>query len=255
MKTWMMHLMMSNIVTPDWPAPLNVKAIQTTRRGGFSQDPAYAEFNLSDNVVDHPSHVTQNHKHLHKSLSSQVYWLNQVHGVNIIDLPNNNMFDADGAYTSQEKVICAVRTADCLPILLTDDKGSFVSAIHAGWKGLGLGIIESAIKKINVEHNIIAWLGPCIGKDKFEVGQNVFSHFVDNDPSTETTFKACKGDKFLLDLVSAAHIKLKNLGIVSIYGNGITQDYCTYQQADTFFSYRRDKDTGRMATLVWIDNN
>ena len=249
-----MYLMMSSMIRPDWPAPQKVKAIQTTRRGDLSQNPPYADFNLSDQVGGDNHFVAQNLQHLQEYLPAKVSWLDQVHGVEILDLPSEKVRNADGAFTTKEKVVCAIRTADCLPILFTDDKGSFVAAIHAGWRSLGLGIVEKAIKKMTNGNKIMAWLGPCISPNKFEVGRDVFNCFVANDPSTEGFFKL-HNNKFLLDLPGVAHLKLKKLGVDWVYGNGITQEYCTYQQADTFFSYRREKNTGRMATLAWIDSN
>ena len=185
---------------------------------------------------------------------NDICWIEQVHGKRIIQLPKNIASSkADACYSKDKNVICAVRTADCLPILITDIRGTFVLTIHAGWRGLGIGIIEEAINKINSSNDLIVWLGPCISQENFEVGHDVYEFFNKNDKNCISAFIEISKDKFSLSLTKAAELKLKSLGVQFIYGNGITQNYCTYNEVDKFYSYRRDKLTGRMASLIWIE--
>ena len=150
-----------------------------------------------------------------------------------------------------ENLGLVVKTADCMPIFLKDKKR--IGAVHAGWRGLGMGIIEEAINKINSSNDLIVWLGPCISQENFEVGFDVYEFFNKYDKNCISAFIEKSKGKFLLSLTKAAKLKLKDLGVQLVYGNGITQNYCTYNDADTFYSYRRDTVTGRMATLIWIE--
>ena len=243
-----------DIIYPDWEVPSFIRAIQTTRKGGYSLGKKFGEFNLSKKVGDEESNVTLNISLLKKILPNNLNLIEQVHGIDIIELsPNPTTLQADASYTRNIGEICTVLTADCLPILITDTKGSFVSAIHAGWKGLGRGIIENSIKQINSPNELIAWLGPCISQEKMEVGKEVYNFFQRYDKNTCAAFKEKSKDKLSLNLTSAAKIKLMKLGVQLIYGNSITQHYCTFKEPDKFFSYRRDRITGRMASLIWID--
>ena len=245
---------MNDFIYPDWKVPNFIRAIQTTRKGGYSIGANYGEFNLSHHVGDEQSSVNLNIKQLIDNVPNNICWINQVHGKKIIQLPKNIASSkADACYSKDKNVICAIRTADCLPILVTDIRGTFVLTIHAGWKGLGMGIIEEAINKINSPNDLIVWLGPCISQENFEVGHDVYEFFNKYDKNCISAFIEKSEGKFLLSLTKAAKLKLKASGVQFAYGNGITQNYCTYNDKDTFYSYRRDTITGRMATLIWME--
>ena len=245
---------MNDFIFPDWKVPSFIRAIQTTRKGGYSVGPNYGKFNLSHHVGDEHNSVNLNIKQLMDIVPNDICWIEQVHGKRIIQLPKNiASSNADACYSKDKNVICAVRTADCLPILITDIRGTFVLTIHAGWRGLGIGIIEEAINKINASNDLIVWLGPCISQENFEVGHDVYEFFNKNDKNCISAFIEKSKDKFSLSLTKAAELKLKSLGVQFIYGNGITQNYCTYNEVDKFYSYRRDKLTGRMASLIWME--
>ena len=244
--------MNENFIIPKWPAPKNIRAIQTTRNGGISLE-KFSSLNLSNNVGDIEEHVEVNCKKLLNSLPSNPFWLNQIHSNRSEELPSNSKLNCDASYTYNKKTVCAVRTADCLPVFLTNLEGSFVSSIHAGWKGLLHGVIEKTIDKINSPSEIIAWLGPCIGQESFEVGGDVYDLFVNKDNNTKKAFKLSK-KRYYLNLALAARLKLNYVNIENISGAGVTEDFCTFRDQKNFFSYRRDGETGRMASLIWIDS-
>jgi len=237
-------------ITPAFKNILNISMLQTTRHGGFSEG-NYESLNLSQDVNDNPDNVLKNLKLL-DSICPNIHWITQVHGCNVIELPCSNRI-GDSVFTKQKNVVCAVRTADCLPILLTNKKGSMVAVIHAGWRSLGSGIIEKTISKINSDSDIYAWLGPSISADRFIVGQDVYNFFEENDPKIINSFIKYH-DKYKLCLPTAAKCKLINSGVKNIFGSTIDENFCTYDDVDRFFSYRRDKSTGRMASLIWINN-
>ena len=237
-------------ITPAFKNILNISMLQTTRNGGFSEG-NYESLNLSQDVNDNLDNVLKNFKLL-DSICPNIHWITQVHGCNVIELPCSNRI-GDSVFTKQKNVVCAVRTADCLPILLTNKKGSMVAAIHAGWRSLGSGIIEKTISKINSDSDIYAWLGPSISADRFIVGQDVYNFFEKNDPKIINSFIKYY-DKYKLCLPTAAKCKLLNSGVKNIFGSTIDENFCTYDDIDRFFSYRRDKRTGRMASLIWINN-
>lgn len=247
---------MANIpfIVPNWPAPANVKALQTTRNGGLSQPP-YASLNLGAHVSDDPVVVAQNRQLLSPFLPSEPVWVNQVHGTRVIDAAKSSCLeDADAAFTTQANVVCTTMTADCLPVLLCDREGSVVSAVHAGWRGLCDGVIEAAIAKIVVEPNeVLAWLGPAIGPQAFEVGHEVRQQFIEKDARAEIAFKLA-GEKWLCDIYAIAQQRLQNVGVKQIYGGGIDANFCTYSDEAQFYSFRRDQVTGRMASLIWLTN-
>ncbi|MGP1718355.1 MAG: peptidoglycan editing factor PgeF [Methylophilus sp.] len=236
-------------ITPDWPAPANVKALQTTRAGGVSTG-IYASLNLGDHVKDNPLHVAHNRQSLSPFLPTEPVWLQQVHGIRVIDASAASCLEsADASFTTRSDVVCVTMTADCLPILLCDQAGTAVAAIHAGWRSLCDGVIEATVNAMPVEAGqLIAWLGPAIGPDAFEVGSEVRAQFVAQDAKADTAFRP-HGDKWLGDLYAIARQRLNTLGIQQIYGGGL----CTYHDPDTFFSFRRDGDTGRMATMIWLE--
>lgn len=237
------------LITPDWPAPANVKALQTTRHGGVSSG-VYASLNLGDHVKDHPQHVAANRQLLSAYVPSEPVWLNQVHGVRVIDAALSSCLEsADASFTSRKQVVCVTMTADCLPVLLCDQAGTAVSAIHAGWRSLCDGVIEEAVAAMTVSPSeLMAWLGPAIGPYAFEVGSEVRAQFMAQDMQAESAFKQ-KGNKWLGDLYAIARQRLQALGVTQVYGGG----RCTYSEPETFFSFRRDGDTGRMGTFIWLE--
>jgi len=250
-------------INPDWPAPKNVNAWSTYRKGGYSKLP-FDEMNLAQHVNDNKNTVCQNRQLICEflQLSTQPCWLNQTHSVNVINATyyqgNGQANDqADGSYTSQSGVVCVVMTADCLPILLCDKKGSVVAAVHAGWRGLLNGIISVAIDKLKIPNDqILAWLGPAIGPQSFEVGDDVRDAFLMLDikaknafiPKSEVKSEAQSNGFWLANLYQLAELQLQQLGINQIYG----KHWCTYQEDTLFYSYRRDGVTGRMASLIWL---
>jgi polyphenol oxidase len=241
-----------DFIIPNWPAPANVHALQTNRKAGYSLAP-FNSLNLGDHVQDNPIYVAQNRQLLSQYLPSEPVWLHQVHGVNIVDAAQTNCVpDADASFSTRKNVVCVTMTADCLPVLLCDVNGTIVSAVHAGWRGLCDGALESSIHAVcraaNIESNqLMAWLGPAIGPNAFEVGAEVRAKFVAIDSKSEAAF-VNRGDKYLCDLYKIATQRLNNLGVTQIYGG----DHCTFTEKDQFFSFRRDGDTGRMATLIWM---
>jgi YfiH family protein len=242
-----------DFIIPNWPVPANVKALQTMRTGGFSLAP-YDSLNFGSHVNDNPQHVAQNRQLLSRYLPSEPVWLNQVHGIHVADATNTNCVpDADASFTTHKNVVCVTMTADCLPLLLCDEAGSAVAAVHAGWRGLCDGIIEATVAKLPVKPaNLMAWLGPAIGSNAFEVGGEVREQFIAKDKKSESAFKP-HGDKWLGDIYQIAKQRLNNLGITQIYGGQENnQKFCTYTDKERFFSFRRDGDTGRMATLIWL---
>ncbi len=239
------------ILTPNWPAPKNVRAHITTRGGGISLPP-YASFNLAAHVGDELIRVAYNRTVLQQQLRlpSTPVWINQVHGTVAVNAATvqHVVPEADAAFTSQTNVICSVLTADCLPILLCDQQGSFVAAIHAGWRGLANGIIEATRDQMQC-HDLMAWLGPAISQAHFEVGDDVRALFLSRDKTAATAFEPTGKATWLCDLYAIARQRLRHCGIEAIYGG----EYCTYKEQTRFFSYRRENQTGRFASLIWID--
>ena len=241
--------LLEHCIIPDWPAPANVKALQTTRHGGISSAP-YDSLNLGDHVGDAPLAVERNRILLNTLLPSEPVWLEQVHGTDVV---NADMTDclpqADACIARHRAAVCVVMTADCLPLLLCDKQGSVVGAAHAGWRGLAAGIIEATVQAMNVApQNLLAWMGPAISQEAFEVGEEVRALFVDANPQAAAAFIPGQPGKWLADIYMLAHLRLKALGITQIYGG----NYCTYHESEKFFSYRRDGVTGRMGTFIWL---
>lgn len=240
------------LIMPNWPAPENVKALQTTRIGGLSQPP-YAELNLGTHVHDDPLTVAINRQLLSPYLPNEPVWVNQVHGTRVIDAAQTACLeDADAAFTTHPDVVCVTMTADCLPVLLCDQAGTVVAAVHAGWRGLCDGVIEAAVNRMAVDPaTILAWLGPAIGPQAFEVGDEVRQQFLQKDAHAMAAFKPI-GNKWRCDIYSIAKQRLQALGIHHVYGGGVDEDFCTYTDEARFFSFRRDNVTGRMASLIWL---
>lgn len=241
-------------IQPDWPAPARVHARVSTRREGFSQVP-YDSFNLAAHVGDDPVAVESNRELLRQALQlpREPVWLNQVHGDRVVDLDRPvEDIDADAAVTTRPHSICTVMTADCLPLLFSDSDGSRVGAAHAGWRGLAAGIIEATVAQMQTPPDqLLVWLGPAIGPEHFEVGDEVRETFMQQHPAAEAAFRATRPGHWLADIYHLARLRLGALGVDRIYGG----DLCSYSDPQRFYSYRRDKQTGRMASLIWIGDN
>ena len=242
---------MIEFIRPDWPAPSGVRALVTTRRGGVSRPP-WDDFNLGHHVDDDPAAVAENRRRLAAAagLPGPVVWLEQVHGVRIAtpEAPDSR---ADGRFSDRPGEVCAVLTADCLPVLLCNRGGTAVAAVHAGWRGLLAGVIEAALACFDDEPSaIMAWLGPAIGPQAFEVGGEVRAAFVAEDRRAADHFAPGRAGRWLADLYGLARLRLARAGVGAVHGGG----FCTFNEQDRFFSYRRDGQTGRMASLIWLQS-
>ncbi|MET3432202.1 YfiH family protein [Herbaspirillum seropedicae] len=245
------------LLLPDWTAPANIGALITLRAGGFSPAP-YDDgqggpgLNLGLHVEDDAALVARNRALLGRLLPSEPAWLTQVHGVTVLDaaaLPDQPT--ADACISSTPGAVCVMMTADCLPVLFCDRAGSVVGAAHAGWRGLAAGVLEQTVAAMRARgaQDILAWLGPAIGPDHFEVGGEVRQAFVEQQAAAASAFRDYPGrpGKYLADIYQLARQRLAAVGVTEVSGGGL----CTV--ADTrFYSYRRDKTTGRMASLVWL---
>ena len=243
---------MSDFIVPDWPAPANVRAIVTTRNGGVSKGD-FASLNLADHVGDDPLAVAENRRLLRQQvvdLPEDPFWLRQIHGTLCADVTRDKPgIEADASWSNVAGKVCAVLTADCLPLLLCDESGRIVSAIHAGWQGLAKGVIEASVETLPVAPDrLLAWMGPAIGPKTFEVGADVRDQFVSRTAEAAEAFVSIAPDKWLGDLYLLARQRLNALGVTRIYGGG----ECTVTDRQRFFSFRRDKVTGRMASLIWF---
>ncbi|AHG77673.1 peptidoglycan editing factor PgeF [Mannheimia varigena] len=239
-------------ISPSWNAARHIHAFTTVRTGGVSQPP-FDSFNLGDHVGDSPSDVAKNRALLVKKfqLPHAPVFLTQTHSTRVIRLPYHGTdLEADAVYTNEPNQICLVMTADCLPVLFVSKDGKEIAAAHAGWRGLCDGVLEATVGKFQCPNNEISvWLGPAIGAKAFQVGTEVIEQFCAFDPRAEEAFiqDSSTSGKFLGNLYQLATQRLNQLGIAEVSGG----EYCTYTQEDLFFSYRRDKQTGRMATLIW----
>ena len=236
-------------ILADWPAPAHVGAGCTTRLGGVSRVP-YASLNLALHVQDDPQAVQSNRQRLHEflRLPAEPRWLTQVHGC-AVSQDNAGLEEADASLSRQSGNVCVVLTADCLPVLLCDRAGSVVAAVHAGWRGLAAGVISKTVSLLGVPANeVLVWLGPAIGPQAFEVGPEVRAAFVTRASDYATAFVAGATDRWHMDIYAAARIELGLLGVEAVYGGGL----CTYADHQRFYSYRRDGQTGRMASLIWL---
>ncbi|SMC26163.1 conserved hypothetical protein [Andreprevotia lacus DSM 23236] len=238
-------------IVPDWPAPARVRALATTRSGGISLPP-YDSLNLGDHVGDDAAAVAANRAAIAAYIGAQPQWLNQVHGTVVANAADKSACNADACVSREAGAACAIMTADCLPVLLCDRAGSVVAAAHAGWRGLHDGVIEAAVAAMQVQHNeVLAWLGPAIGPRAFEVGEEVRAAFVAHAAEAAQAFAAgAQPGKWLADIYLLARQRLAAIGITAVYGGG----FCTVNDAERFFSYRRSKITGRMASLIWLQD-
>jgi len=242
-----------NFVAADWPAPLNVKAYVTTRFDGYSLAP-YHGFNLATHVGDQQDKVNLNRQLLQTllNLPNEPIWLNQVHGTTCLIINQHSALNAtaDAAYSDQAGTVCSVLTADCLPILLCNTQGNEIAAIHAGWRGLVAGVITHTVNCFKSPPNqLLAWLGPAIGPEAFEVGSEVRSQFIEVDKALAQAFIPSTEGRWLANLYQLATQLLANLGIHRVYG----KPRCTFSNPELFFSYRREPVTGRQASLIWFE--
>lgn len=242
---------MIETIQPNWNSPPGVHACCTTRTGGVSAAP-FDSFNLALHVGDDATRVTQNRELLRQQLElpTEPCWINQTHGTQTVTLEREVTRDADAAVTRVPGTIAVVMTADCLPILLSNRDGSEVGAVHAGWRGLQAGVIQSALAAMkSPNRQLLAWIGPGISQACFEVGDEVRAAFMDAIQDAQTCFSAHGEGHWLCDLGGLAERVLKAQGVAEV----CRDSYCSYRDADRFYSYRRAASTGRMASLIWIN--
>jgi len=242
------------IIVPQWPAPENIKAFSSCRSDGVSRA-EFSSLNLALHVNDDEQLVEKNRQRLIKELviPNNPVWLNQTHSNKVVKLSavkeSHKPISADAAIASQPKQVCTVMTADCLPLLFCNEKGTEVAAVHAGWRGLLNGIIENTIKCLPKPQELMVWLGPAIGPGEFEVGVDVKEAFVGKNSVFQQAFQEQANGKYLADIYLLARMVLVQQGVTKIYGG----EHCTVTEGEQFYSYRRDGQTGRMASLIWLD--
>lgn len=241
------------VIVPDWPAPASVRALCTTRAGGVSMPP-WDTLNLGTHVGDEPASVRENRRRLSQFSGLHEHdfgWLNQVHGTAAVELPVAGVPEADASFTRRSGTACVVLTADCLPVLFCNSSGTFVASAHAGWRGLCHGVLEQVVANAGGADDLMVWLGPAIGPTVFEVGPEVREAFVQQAAPAASAFsgEGANPGHFLADLYLLARQRLGASGVQSIYGG----DFCTLSDQHRFFSYRRDGQCGRMASLIWLD--
>jgi polyphenol oxidase len=241
----------------DWPAPDGVRAFMSTRHGGVSQG-AFGSLNLGLHVGDDQHRVIENRQRLALTLGAKPLWLNQVHGarvVNATEVIAGSSGPADGAWSTVPGQACTVLVADCLPVLLCSSSGRAVAAAHAGWRGLAAGVLDNAVQAVCREsgcapEGLMAWLGPCIGPRQFEVGDDVLQAFGHAGAARFRAHRRKDGSPaWLCDLSGLAQDRLRGLGVNQIYASRA----CTVEQASDFFSFRRDRSSGRMAAVIFLD--
>lgn len=240
-------------ITPDWPAPARVRAFATTRHGGVSEG-EYASLNLGTSSGDDAGRVARNRLILVGHLPEMPQWLAQRHGVDVARLEALGAAEvpvADAAVSGAPGRVCAVLTADCMPLLLCDAAGTKVGVVHAGWRGMAAGVIENAVRALGTDPaGVLAWMGPTIGPEIFEVGPEVREAFLAGDPGAGEAFAPYNAGKYLADLYRLARRRLASAGVSPVYGGG----FCTFTERDRFFSYRREKQSGRMGAFIWLDD-
>lgn len=241
-------------ITPNWPAPKQIKAYTTTRQGWGGRKPHH-DLNKGNYAADNSDYVAESIRLTELlNLPSEPIWINQTHSNQVLKaIPENKEQPADASFTDQKDLVSVVLTADCLPVLICNRQATHVAAIHAGWRGLSAGIIENTLQALQQDpDDLYVWLGPAIGPTKFEVGNDVYDAFTQQHPESANGFKPHIEGKWMADLYALARLRLNLQGIEQIYGG----QYCTYSHDELFFSYRRDQGkTGRMASLIWIDGN
>lgn len=240
------------VLRPDWPALAHVRALVTLRNGGYSSGP-YTSFNLAMHTDDDPAAVYKNRALLRTrfNLPNEPVWLQQVHSDRVIEaVPDAAGAEADGSWSRTAGQVCVVMTADCLPVLICNRRGTMVAAVHAGWRGLQAGVITHAVSTFTEDvAELMVWLGPAIGPKAFEVGADVVEAFTGRVRENATAFSQIDNQHWLCDIYALARIELVRLGITSVYGGG----HCTYTDEQRFYSYRRDNITGRMASIIWLE--
>ncbi len=243
--------MQDDFIRPEWPALRNVRVLSTTRRNGVSSGP-YASLNLGEHVGDEPEAVAANRARLQQSLGSTApRWLRQVHGVRVLHDGETTQQPADAAVTAHRYSACTIMTADCLPVLFCDRAGTKVGAAHAGWRGLAAGVLEATLDAMGViSKDVLAWMGPAIGPKAYEVGEEVRQAFLAQAAEAAQAFAPGRAaGKWWCDLYMLARQRLEAAGVQSIHGGG----FCTFTDKERFFSFRRDGQCGRMATLIWLE--
>jgi len=246
------------LLQPQWPAPKSVRAACTLRGGGASVG-CYASLNLSAAVGDDAGAVADNRRRVRAALGlrSEPLWLQQVHGIRVVDADafgDSNgasaLPQADGAITRVPGRVLAVQVADCMPVLLARSDGGAVAAAHAGWRGLAAGVLEAAVTALGgAEADLLAWLGPAIGREHFEVGDEVRLAFCEREARAAAAFQRNARGRWQCDLHQLAQQRLQTAGVVSIHG----ERRCTFTERDSFYSFRRDGVTGRIAALIWME--
>lgn len=233
----------------EWPAPRWVRSLCTVRSGGVSRG-EWASLNLGDHCGDDLAHVAENRRRVEASIGAAPRWLHQVHGTNVAGDKPPLLLNADASWTRQPQVACVVLTADCLPLLFCHRTERVVAAVHAGWRGLAAGVIEATVQAMATDPaGLLVWLGPAIGPEAFEVGEEVRAAFLAHDPEAFSAFRPGMPGKWWADLEGLARQRLASLGIRQVYGGGL----CTVGDATRFFSHRRDHgSTGRMGNFVWM---
>lgn len=250
--------MSASWLIPDWPAPRGVRALSTWRSGGVSTG-AYASLNLGSRVGDEAAAVAANRRllALAAGLPAEPCWLRQVHGTEVADLdapaaagaPESSPGE-DAVITRQRGRVCAILTADCVPVLFASPEGGLIGAAHAGWRGLAAGVLQATVAALKGEPKaLMAWIGPCIGPEAYEVGPEVRDAVLAAMPGAAPAFRAGSGSRFMADLPQIARLQLKASGVARIFGG----TECTYQDPGRYFSHRRDGQTGRQATLIWLE--
>lgn len=237
-------------IEPDWPAPARVRVAMTTRTGGVSRG-RYASLNLAIHVGDDQAAVVENRRRVSAALRlpSEPGWLEQVHGARVVALPATATGPADASVAFTPGAVCAVLVADCLPVILASEEGDRLAVVHAGWRGLAAGVVEAAIAALACDpRKLVAWLGPAIGPQAFEVGDEVRAEFVSQDAACDADFRPSRDGRWLADLPALARRRLAACGVRSVHGG----DLCTHSDPARFYSYRRDGATGRMAALAWL---
>ncbi|WP_417595598.1 peptidoglycan editing factor PgeF [Oceanospirillum sp.] len=238
-------------MAPHWPAPKNVKALVTSRERGGSKPP-FDYFNMAEHVGDNPANVAMAREDLQNFVGKNqpLLWLNQTHSTRVAESFTPNI-EADAAVAFNSDYACVVMTADCLPVFFCSEEGDKVGVAHAGWRGLADGVLEATLDKLNIEpEKTLVWLGPAISSKHFEVGDEVRQRFVEQLPQSFDCFEPSpfRLNHYMADLYQLARLKLAERGVDQVYGGA----FCTYAERKRFYSYRRDGQTGRMASIIWL---
>ena len=243
---------MSAWLDADWPAPPGVRALSTMRHGLGVSKPPFDAFNLGARCGDDPEAVAENRRQLDAALvlPSPPRWLRQVHGIGVAREPGFDEPEADAAVTSMPGTVLAILTADCLPVVFAARDGDEIGAAHAGWRGLGAGVLEATVAAMETPaDHLVAWLGPAAGPQAYEIGEEVFDAFVSGDAGAAAAFAPTRPGLGKVDLHALARRRLAAIGVTDVHGGGL----CTISDPFRFFSHRRDQRSGRIATVAWIE--